>query len=88
MHLPLDEAGFGVHHAVDDQFDQPVVHDGVLLPEIVVGDHVAQLPLAVRAGRADVLSDRRIEFIFECVQDLLQLLTAADLVAPVVEVMA
>jgi hypothetical protein len=52
--FPLDEARLGIHHAVDDQLHQTVIHDGVLLPEVVVGEDVPQLALAIGAGGTDI----------------------------------
>jgi len=57
MPFPFDEARFCVHHRVDDQLDQAAIKDSVLLPEIVISQHIPELSLAVAAGSAKVLRD-------------------------------
>ena len=54
----------------------------------MVGEQVADLPLAVAARGADVLRDRRVRAVGERVENLLQLLAARDLRPPVREAAA
>ena len=51
MPLPIDEAGFGVDHGVDDELDEAAVVDASLFPGVVIADDVSDLTLAVGARR-------------------------------------
>ena len=88
MPLPLNETRFDVGHRVHDELDEPAVQDPVLLPQVVVREHVAELPLAVAARRAQVLGDRRLQAVGERVEDLLELLAPRHVEPPVGEVVA
>ena len=86
MPLPLDEGFLEIGHGVDDQLHEPAVEDPRLLPDAVIFEHVAELPLAVRAGGADVLLHLRPRDVLEGLEDLLHLHPAGDGGAPVGEV--
>ena len=53
--LPFNKPGLHIDHRIYDQLDEPTVQYPVLLPQIVVGKHVAELPLAVAARCAHIL---------------------------------
>src|SRR5262245_22000123 len=86
--FPIYEAGFDRTHGVADEFDQAAVEDAVALPQTVIRDHVAELPLAVAARRAEILRCRRIQAIRKRVEHLLQLLPSGDMEAPVRKIVA
>src|ERR1019366_6286472 len=64
------------------------VQNAVLLPQIVIRQHVAELPLAVAARSAYILRGLGRKTIGESVQNLLQLLAPGNVKTPVRKIVA
>src|SRR5512146_612266 len=86
MPFPVNKTGLHIAHSVHHELHQATIADAVPFPDLVINKEVTNLSLAVAARRANVLRRVRIETIAKRVNDLLQLLSASNLPAPVAEV--